>query len=364
MPQENRNETDSTSLSAAVLWQKPSGAYINWAFTPGGRYFTTVSPGGGVSLFHNSSLLKFRVHIDGVDRAISSPDGTMTMVYTYLNPKRTIVRFLDLNGKIISTLDVNGSVWCADSWESNGELRFAIGTGHRQIYCISFSESGRNYVRWRTPGVVVSVSFEPDGDNLLYGTWQKSFLLRSTRRGTVRWSTTVDPAALPEVASLGDGSKWRILIVPNRQGSDAQLRMMDDECNQLWEETVKAPDRSKVLISNAGEHCCIGYGKQIVHSGKAIVENHAVLLDRNGNMLWDKGTMFLHLNPLAVADDGTVLACGTGGKLLLVDKDGIVTESETLGGDVLNSMWSPSAGRVLVNCTDGNMYMLGLNTVK
>jgi WD40 repeat protein len=286
------------------------------------------------------------------------------MVYSHLNPKRTIVRFLDTNGKIVSTLDVGGSVWCADSWESNGELRFAIGTGHRQIYCITFSENGRNYVRWRAPGVVVSVSFEPDGDNLLYGTWQKSFLLRSTRRGTVRWSTAIDPAALPEIASLGDGAKWRVLIIPNRQGSDAQLRMMNEDCNQLWEEMVKAQDRSRVLVSNTGEHCCIGYEKQIVHSGKAIVENHAMLLDKNGEILWDKGTMFLHLTPLAVADDGSVLAYGSGGKLLIVDSNGNVTESETLGGEVVSSIWSPSTSRVLVDCNDGKIYMLGLNTVK
>lgn len=349
-------------VSAAILWKTESKYFLYYGFARGGKYVAAVEPEGYVSVYHDSGILKYRVKVEGADRAVVSPAGSMTMVYSYLNPGKTSVVFLDAEGKRLSDLNVQGSVWCSDSWERGGEVRFAVGTGKRQVYCIAFGSHGRNYHKWRAPGVVTTVSFEPDGDNLLYGTWQKSFLLRSTRKGTVRWSSAIDPAAIPEVNSLGDGQRWRVLIVPNRQGSDAVLRMFDEDCTQLWEKNVRGRDRSRILVSSSGSYTCIGYDKEIEHSGKAVLESHAMLMDRNGDLLWNKGTMFLKLVPLAVMDNGCVLAEGTGGKLLLVDQKGSVAESERLEGDIISSIWSPDTNRVLIECSDGYMYMIGVTS--
>ena len=352
----------TTQMPAVSLaWSMPIEEPTSIAFSPCGRFFCVVTDDGTLTCYTSQGDKVYSAQIPGNDTAVLAPDGRFAMAYSHRTPIGNRLTFIDSDGQRLWEVDVTGAIWSADVCSIEDGARFIVGTGERYLYVVDVTAKRKKYRRWRTPGAVVSVNIDPRGEQVTYGTWQRSALGRATVKGKTIWRTDADQASLQYVRLLDSPDRLFVRSLPNRSGADGVFAVLDASGGRIWEGKIECDSRTKVLPSPSGNYVCLGYDKRIKHKGKSVCEKHATLYDARGKRLWDKGSLFFQADPILVTSDGCVLVRGTDNVLYSLNPTGNIKPSVKLPASINRSTVSADASRVLLHCADGKLYMLDLS---
>lgn len=355
-------KTASTgAMQVSVAWKVRAANLVHLDLTPNGRFACVVTGTGRVSVYNSVGKLFYSATVPGANRALLSPDGKHAMAYAHLDPTHSELIFLDSQGKELWKTSAGGAVWCADACAMGQGTRFVVGTGKSCIYVYDLSDTGRRYKWWRADGAVVSVNLFPNGESVLYGTWQSSMICRADIAGKTLWRRDMDSTHLHYLHMLNVSDRLILRSVPNKRGADGVFHVTDGKGATLWQGEISATTRTKVISSPDGRYVCLGSVKTIEHKGKSVSEKHAVMYDENGRRLWEQGSMFFHVQPLHVSSEGEALLVDSKGALFVVQRDGALKAGEKLPGSVLRSMQSRDGSAVLLECSDGSICKLDIS---
>jgi len=348
------------ALQVKIAWKRNSPDLSYFAFAPGGRYFYTAARGGKLSVYSADGKPYYSTTIAGCDRLALSPNAGWALAYKCLNPADSTIVFLDSQGHAFWKTSVTGAVWSADVCAIADGARFVVGTGKRCAYVYDLTKTGRRYKWWRTPGVVVSINIDPNGNNVSYGTWQDSAIARANIDGSELWRRDLDAASLHYLQALDSSDRMLLRSVPNCRAADGEFCVLDASGGVVWRGELNAASRARVICSPNGRFVCLGLVQSMEHKGKSVCENHAALYDESGKKLWEKGSMFFQAEPLAVTSSGEAILTDARGGLFIVRGKGELESSVKLPGSVVRSTQSHDGSALLVQCSDGNLCKLDI----
>ena len=354
-----RSGPDRASHPAVkIAWQRPFSGLLSAAFSPTTECFCTVSSGHAVSCYTSAGDTIYSAAVPNATRAVAVPDGSFTLAFSHKNPVDTAVTILDRWGAVHWRKILTGAVWCADSARSEDGARFVVGTGAGWVYVFTVEKNVKRYKRWRADGAVVSIVMSPDGEHLTFGTWQKSTIGHADLSGKIKWQMDADSASLQYVEPLHSPDRLLVRSVPNRADADGAFFVMDLNGNLIWQGTVNALKKTRVLASPDGRYVCLGYQEQIEHKGKSLSEPHAVLYNASGDRLWDRGSLLFPAEPVVVTSAGYVLLASARNTLFTVSPAGEIKQSAALPAGVKRMVVARDGTKALINCEDDSLCML------
>ena len=343
-----------------IIWKQNVGNVEDIAFADDNRCFCLVSPDGTVCCYGEDGAIRYSSLVPYADKAVLSPRGDFALAYSHKDSVHNELTFLDKHGNEHWSMHVTGAVWCADVCDTDDGACFVVGTGQDYIYVIDIGPRKRSYRRWRVPGAVISVAFDSRGESVFFGTWQDSAVGRATLRGRRLWEDSAQPASLQYVEHLQSSSRLFVRSTPNCSILDGAFWMMNDDGGRLWRGAVGCAEDTRVMSSPNGLYVCLGYRRRIEHEGKSALEKHITLYDAIGRRIWDKGSLFLQIEPVVVTSTGCVIAVDNENSLFLMGASGKLDPFVKLPAPVARSCGSNDGSRVLLDCRDGTLYMFGI----
>lgn len=353
--------TKESVPNVKITWKTRVGHVSSMVFSHNDEYVCLADRSGNISCFTADGIKCYSTRIPGADSVAITPNGNYAVAYSRLNPISGQLTFLNSSGQIHWRMDVPGAVWSADAENDDDGGRFAIGTGERHIYIIRVSKNRKRYRRWRTPGAVVSISFDRRGETAFLGTWQQSTISRITVSGRRLWEQDMDSTNLNYIQSLARSHNAFLRAVPNRLGASSEYAFLDEDGNIIRNGTSDSSRDTRILSSPDSFYLCMGYSKLISHEGKSVREKHVVLYDDTGGMLWDKGSVFFQAMPILVTAGGYVLVSGGKNILFTISPTGSMHQCAKLPASILDVLPSRDGSRVLVHCADNVVYMLRIS---
>lgn len=343
-----------------VRWSIPASGLRSARFSSLGDYLCTVSRDGEVACYEPSGSRCFATRVAGATDAVVAPDGSFTLAYAKRDRANTELVFLDSAGCVEWRMDVGEAVWSADATCCDKGACFAVGTGDRRIYLVTISDSTKRYRRFRTPGVVTSVSIASSGKDVFCGTWQDSTIRRYSLTGREQVRMDADSSRLQYVQSLAESDRILLNSTANRAGGDGEAVLMESDGYELSRYPLDTSESMRAIASPDGLFVCIGCNRAIMHNGKSMPERHAVLYDCAGRKMWDKGSVLLQMTPVLVARGGFVIVGDSKNALYVVSPAGEIKKACRLPAPMLGSVASRSGSRALVRCADGRFYCISV----
>lgn len=343
-----------------MAWSARIPHISSLSISPDGRFVGIVSNGGKVMCYSISGSQIWSTDLPGATDVIISPGAEYALAFCRLNSCETTVTFFDSEGRTHWSRKITGAIWSADACKTKDGARFVVGTGEKYVYVFDIGKNRRDYRRWRAPGVVVTISLDASGENVTFGTWQDSAIVRSTARGRQIWKTQADGRALQHVQTLPQSDCVLLRSIPNRVRAVGEFALLDCKGKRIWSGNIRPSYKDRVLVSPGGEYVCVGYTKAISHKGAVEKEEHAVLYDSGGHELWDKGSLFFTARPLLVTKGGMVLVAGAGNSLFRLGRSGEPEPSLKLPAAIVRSISSRDGKRLLVECANERLYLINM----
>lgn len=343
-----------------VRWSIPASGIRHVALSKFGNYICTISKDDEVACYDSTGRKLFTTVVAGADRAVISPDGRYILTYSYRNTANTGLAFLDATGDICWQMDVSGAVWSADAGLCKDGACFVVGTGNRQVYLLTVGHNTKRFRRWKVAGAACSVTLDTDNESVTCGTWQSSSVCRTNLEGRRDWEIEADPASLQYVQYLNDSDRLFRQAQPNNAGLDGEAALIEPDGTCLSSLPLGASRMMRALPSPDGMYVCVGYTKDIQHSGKSVTEKHAVLYDYSGRRIWDKGSILLQVTPLLVAKGGFVIISSGKKALLVINPSGEIKQACTLPAVILSSATSMDGSHAMITSSNGCIYCLSI----
>lgn len=344
-----------------IAWSRQVGSIEDIHFAPDTGSFSLIFPNGKIQCCKKDGSVRYSCHVPYADRVVLSRGGNFALAYSRQDLVHNTLTFLNRSGEEHWRMDVSGAVWCADVYTTEDGACFVVGTGNCYIYVINIGPRERNYRRWRVPGAVISAAFDSRGESIYYGTWQNSVVGRATLRGRRIWQVDAQNSCLQRVESLHSRSRIFVRSLPNCSISDGDFCVMNKDGDEIWSRTLSCYEATSVLPSANGLYVGLGYKRKIVHKGKSVYEKHVVLYDAVGREIWDKGSLFLQIKPVAVTSTGCTLVIDNENMLFAVGVSGDLDPFVKLSAPILHSYMSDDGSHLLLHCADGKLYMLRIS---
>ena len=331
-------------------------------FSADGRFLCVVMQDSTVNCYSSTGAKRYSTKVPGADSVVIASGGDYALAYARRNPSRRRLTFLDAKGNVHWKMDVAGAVWSADACRTEDGARFVIGTGERYVYVVNIGQKRKRYRRWRVPGAVVSLNIDREGEQITFGTWQRSCVGCASPAGNSIWQIEADPASLHYVRLLDSPERLLLRSIPNRSGADGEFRVLSARGERIWRGNIDCSQNTRVLASPDGRYVCLGYTKLIEHKGEFVREKHAALYDASGHRLWDKGSLFFEADPILTTSGGYVLVESGENALFVLGPTGDVKPSLKLPASVKRCVSSRDGRRALLYCSDGRLYILLIST--
>ncbi|MEN6520320.1 MAG: WD40 repeat domain-containing protein [Armatimonadota bacterium] len=344
--------SDEAGASLNLVWKRPLGVPVSLSSSPNGKYIVFVSKDGKLLCLGDGGKTVWKLLLPGIDCAAVGTDGS-AIAFSYLNLIDTTAYFISPSGKLLWRHSVKGAVWSASASEEPG--RFAVGTGERYCYIYTISERRHRYRRWKLAGVPNSIKFSADGNSVIFGSWQDAGVGAYSLEGTKMAWHSGKPDRLYSVDISPSGDFALVTARPNRNSPECSVHLKDAGLNELWVKEFQGYGLTADL-DRAGRFVAVGYQKSIVHKDKEVQENHIVLLDRSGKLVWEKGGMFGDWNLLQACADGRLLLYDNTGHIYILSRSGKVLLRDKLPATVRKFVRIPSRTTVVISCGDGQLY--------
>lgn len=344
-----------------MAWQTSTNKLTDLTFSSNGQYLAAVDCKSAVCVYNIAGKKQYISAVPGIDRVVICPDGSYSMAFSHLDRDNTTCTFLDNKGKICWDLRVNGAVWSADSCSIDGGARFVIGTGTKRVYVVDIGAHRKYYKWWTAPGAVVSLYVEPDGEDIIFGTWQDSSVERRSVDGRRAWHQDADLATLPNVEKLGVSGRLAVRYLPNNRCADGSYEIIGVGGREIARGSIDASEKTRVLFDPTGKYVCINYTEVIEHKGKSMIEKRTVLQDASGTRLWEKGSAFFQTDPILVTSKGEVLLRDANNAVFITGGSGTLKQVMKLQAKPLRCAYSKDGSLCALSCSDGSLHLLKLS---
>lgn len=318
------------------------------AYSSSGNHFWVLSNSGIISVYTRKGAKVYSTDAGPANAIALSPDGDYACVYSACNPAYKKVLFLDKNGNQLWKMDLDGAAWCADSANTDDGVSFLIGTGSKRIYSVFINKKSRRYKRWRVPGAVLSINIDRAGRNITYTTWQNSAIERSTIAGSNIWSVKTDLAKLYYLRQIVGSKKILAYTLPDDEANNGAFEFYNGSGKRILRGWLNAAEEESITVSSSGDYFCISSKKLIKHKGNSMKENHVVLFDKSGSMLWEKGSPFFKPSIVLMAANGYVVLSDGKKSLFTVNVAGELKPSIKLPSEIDSSVASPDGSQVII----------------
>ncbi|MCL6518253.1 MAG: WD40 repeat domain-containing protein [Armatimonadetes bacterium] len=341
-----------------LIWKRPIKPPVSLTIAPGGNYFGTVDTEGNVRFYNKNARLIWQKKIEGATDALIAQNGSSLLVYTKLDPTRTTVHYFRLNNNLYWRHDVSGSIWSA-AVSPNGDY-VAVGTGKCYLYLYPPYPIRPRWRRWRLEGIVHSLTFTPDSQRIVAGTWQKSAIACYDLKSKLLWRYGHYNDRQYDLQVSADGNT----ILGVQPGS--QHRPVTEVC--LWNTQGRLLWRQKVegfepfaRVSPRSQYVAISFAKYLSRSRSHMLERKIKVYSAKGNLLWEKGGLFFSPRLVAISPTGSsVIASDGKSSLYNIQSDGKIRSKLTLGGVIRTCIPSNDCRQILIYCGDGWLYLVGV----
>ena len=362
-----------------LLWTRRVNGFHGAALSPQGELVALSSGAKGtVSLWHWRTQPDHPLWAHPATNASSvavGATGASVLAWAALDPNQpdiTILRGAD--GATLAHQSLGGAVWDA---EISADGAYAgIVTGGKTLYLYTLSDqpyvSGDKRIQhWPLGGIGNSVAFPTLGSFLVTGTWNDSSVACYTPRGTCLWQYPEGAAARHALSSrlftaqiCGSGRYVLGMSSGNVRGSDPTLYLWrsDGGGNPVWKSALgEDAFYPTARITQSGDFVAVSYLRQIVRGNQSLSEHHLRLLDRAGNIVWERGGLLFPPDLIALSPDGSRLIVSDGKKTLFALRhDGHILRRYPLPGLLRQTAVSADGRVLLVYTGDGTLSLFGL----
>jgi WD40 repeat protein len=339
-----------------IIWSRTVKRPVSMAVSPDSRFAAVIDRAGTLAYYSSVGKPLWTQDAGDATCVAIAGNGGLLVTYTPLNPLRRRVSILTANGKARWSRMVYGSVWSAAV--SRDGSTAVVGTGARRVYIFKLGRR-LSYHRRTLPGIPCSLSFTPDDKSLVVGMWQDSGVGVFDLNGKPRWWSKgfMDLQYTARMSRrggfiLGHGQ-------PNRPQPRDVLALWKSDGTKLWQNRLGFDD-VQAEISNTGSVVGVSYRQRITHGSQEMSQQRLVMFDRKGAKVWsrDKGGMFLKYRlMMMLPGDGVMVSSENA--LYILDRQGRTLWKQKLPGLVKQFVAAPDAGRTLLYCGDGRLYMFG-----
>lgn len=341
-----------------IDWDTPAAQADTISFSGSDDYICTASNDGKIVCYDRIGNKRYSANVSGANRAVVSPDGACTLVYSHRDPDNTRLVFLDADGKESWKMNLPSAVWSVDAASDGDTAIFVVGTQEKRIYYITISKKSKRYRRFKSLGIPVSLALDLRSEQLLYTTQQPSTLRSTDLRGRVNWESNLDSNKSHFAEPLSNSNRFVLRSNANNPKDDGVVTLLEENGKDIRRIPLIAAEATNVHISPNAAFICVGYRKSIQHSGQSMPEHHAALYDYLGRKFWDKGSMLLQVTPLLVLDSGFVLTSDGEKRLFAVGPDGAIKQVCELPSSLINFTKSGDGSQAMAECADGRLYHL------
>jgi len=339
-----------------VVWSRTVKRPVSMSVSPDSRFAAVIDRAGTLAYYDSTGKPLWSQDAGGATCVAIAGNGRILVTYTPLNPLRRRINILTADGKTRWSRAVIGSVWSA-AVSSDGAIA-VVGTGTRRVYIFTLGRR-LSYHRRTLPGIPCSLAFTPDDKSLVVGMWQESGVGLFDLNGKPRWWSKgfMDLQYTAEMSRsgafiLGHGQ-------PNRPQPRDVLALWKSDSAKLWQKRLGYGD-VRAAISVTGDVVGVSYRQQIAHGSQEMSEQRLVMFGRNGEKVWDREKGGLFLKPhLMMMLPGDQVMVSSENALYILDRQGKTLWKQKLPGLVRQFVAAPDAGRILLYCGDGRLYMFG-----
>ena len=154
------------------------------------------------------------------------------------------------------------------------------------------------------------------------------------------------------------------LSYANARQSDGTLYLWrcDGDGTPLWSHALGVNTFfPRALISQDGQTVAVTYVRMIAQGSRTVAERSLMMINGGGQVLWEKGGLWLSPTLVAMASDGQRVTVSDGAKMLYnLNASGRVTSTYPFKGTaaIRQTMSSPDGRFVLVYTSDGWLHLL------
>jgi hypothetical protein len=365
------------------VWTVPIEGYRAAALSPNGQYIGLISNfAPGVST-EKLSLWHWQGHPDKPLWSRAAPGASLVAVgaggQSVLSCARMDPLKPDLSlrkgedGAQLAQQRLDGAVWDLET-SADGQYA-AVTTGGHGLYLFPLDE--RNDFNHATLcGIGNTVSLAANHTYLAAGTWDSSGVTCRTMSGTPVWQFPKPDDAQACAAAADrvfeamiaqDGHYVLGLSYENAHKSDVSLYLWrsDGDGTPLWVHPLGVDSYSpKALISKDGRYVAVTYVRMIARGDQSIPEHRLLVLDGDGETVWEKGNLLFKPTLVALAPDGSRVTVSDGQKTLYnLNLQGRVTLIYPLKTDatIRETFATPNGRYLLIYTSDGllNLYQTG-----
>jgi len=342
--------------SISVRWKSPVNQPVCLAMSTGGKFCASVDKDGTVRFYNQLGHLLWKQHVEGATDVLVARNGQSILVYSKLNPVFQDVYFFRKDGRKLWKHRVEGSVW-AGAVSSDGTLA-AVTTGERYVYRYKPDPSRPKYRRWRLDGIGYQVTFTPDNQRIVAGTWQEPALVCYDIEGKFQWRSRHDTDRQYELRTSGDGRRVLGVLPGTQHDPGIEMCFWDSGGKLLWKRSLDGFD-SYALVSPQSRYVAISYANFLSGEGSDIIERKVAVYKSDGRLLWEKGGLFFGPRLVALSPTGSSVIVSDGERSLYnIDERGKILSKLTLGGTIRKTVSSEDGHRILLYCGDGWLYMM------
>lgn len=378
-----------TSDGFKRVWATPVTGFRDAAVSPDGSYVGILSdyaPGKRsekVALWHWADRplkpLWSRAESEASLVAVSA-EGRTVLSCAQLNPLQRLVSIRKgADGArmcSVQTATVKGAIWDVQLSADGQYAGITTGDGGLYRVKLGYGETTPTFARWPLDGIGNSVDLTTRNTYIAAGTWDQTgvscYALKGD--GTPTWQfpnerTTKETRQtldhrLFEAQFTGNGRFVLGLSYANARQSDGTLYLWrsDGDGTPLWRHELGLNTFfPKALVSQDGQTIVVSYMRMIAQGSRTVPERSLLVLNGDGQVLWEKGGLWFSPTLVAMAPDGHRLTVSDGGRMLYnVNSSGRITTPYQFKGPatIRQTVSTPDGRVILVYTSDGWLHLV------
>jgi WD40 repeat protein len=343
----------------SLLWSKSVGGVQAISLSQKATRLAIATVEGKVAVWAAQDGIPIWATANQTCNSIQVSDGPgFVLEYTQLAlDSRQIVLRKGETGAVAWKDTFFGAVWCAAFNQTGNWL--AVGTGDGVVHLFDLLHGGteQNITLAGTP---TSVQFDPITDRLYVGHWDKSGVSCFTLRGEDVWDVSGEMDRIYRIFWVGP-KFITYLGSSNRSGKSPVAYVVRSESGTLlWAYGFDDGDESaSAQTSDTAGLTAISFALPKQISGGVLMEQRLAVIDRSGQMQWEKGGPFWSPTLISLTPDQNGMVVYDGQRTLYrLDAQGR-TVAKAFLSDVLKK-WSVSSdgSSLLVYTHDGQLSLL------
>lgn len=342
----------------SILWEHKANRPQSLTISPGGQFFGGVDKDGLVRLYDESGKALWTKSVDGATDVLVARSGQSMLVYSRLNPIHRTVRFYRRDGSMLWSHEVQGSVW-AGAVTPDGQYA-AVTTGEKFLYRYTPHPTSPKYRRWRLKGIGHCLTFTPDSNRMVVGTWQDSTIACYDLEGSAKWLLEQDSKHQYGLRLSSDG-KHILGVRPGTQHTPSgEICLWDSDGQGIWQRDLAGYD-IEARVSPQSKYVAVSYATILKHKNTEIVERKVAVYAADGKLSWEKGGLFFGPRLVALSPTGDSVIVSDGNRSIYnIDRSGRILSKRNFRSRVEMTSSSDDGRRILIYCSDGSLYLLGV----